>query len=223
MNHTYESYYHILSRCHLFHGIPSDSYLPILKLLQSTIKTLKKGEVLLHLGDSFTSAFIVLDGIIEGSFVNENFDKININQFGEGALLGEALACTKATNSPIQLTALSDCKVLTLNLSVLFSTSQDQCECQHRVCNNLILGLAKQNVFSNLKLRIMSQKALRDRIFIYLKSLIPDENDFLHIPFTQTALAEFLGVNRSALSRELGRMQDENLIQIVDKKIRLLY
>ena len=40
--------------------------------------------------------------------------------------------------------------------------------------------------------------------------------------FTQTALAEFLGVNRSALSRELGRMQDENLIEVNDKKMKLL-
>ena len=52
-----------------------------------------------------------------------------------------------------------------------------------------------------------------------MHSLAPDSEGYLHVPFTQTALAEFLGVNRSALSRELGRMQDENLIEVNDKKI----
>ena len=57
----------------------------------------------------------------------------------------------------------------------------------------------------------------RDRILIYLGTLPKDKNSFVKIPFTQTALAEYLGVNRSALSRELGRMQNEGLL-IVDKE-----
>ena len=71
--------------------------------------------------------------------------------------------------------------------------------------------------FLNQKVRILSQKSLRDRILIYLGTLPKDKNGFVKIPFTQTALAEYLGVNRSALSRELGRMQNEGLL-IVDKE-----
>ncbi len=52
--------------------------------------------------------------------------------------------------------------------------------------------------------------------------LTPDQNGYLHIPFTKTALSEFLGVNRSALSRELSRMQKENLLIIEGSKIKLL-
>ena len=93
---------------------------------------------------------------------------------------------------------------------------------QLNLTTNMLKILASQNVFSNLKLRIANQKSLRDRILIYLHSLAPDSEGYLHVPFTQTALAEFLGVNRSALSRELGRMQDENLIEVNDKKMKLL-
>ena len=83
----------------------------------------------------------------------------------------------------------------------------------------IFLKMAYYNVLIN---RIANQKSLRDRILIYLHSLAPDSEGYLHVPFTQTALAEFLGVNRSALSRELGRMQDENLIEVNDKKMKLL-
>ena len=72
----------------------------------------------------------------------------------------------------------------------------------------------------NQKVRILSQKSQRDRILIYLGTLPKDKNDFVKIPFTKTALAEYLGVNRSALSRELGRMQNEGLLVIDGKKIK---
>ena len=69
-------------------------------------------------------------------------------------------------------------------------------------------------------MRILSQKSLRDRVYIYLSSLPKDKNGYVKIPFTQTALAEYLGVNRSALSRELGRMQNEGLLVIDGRKMK---
>ena len=83
--------------------------------------------------------------------------------------------------------------------------------------NHFTSRMADQNIFTNLKLRILSQKSLRDKIIVYLYSLQPDNNNVRTIPFSQTALAEFLNVNRSALSRELGRMQDENIIRLNGK------
>ena len=73
----------------------------------------------------------------------------------------------------------------------------------------------------NQKVRILSQKALRDRVLVYLGTLKKDKDGFVKIPFTQTALAEHLGVNRSALSRELGRMQNEGLLIYIDDKMKL--
>lgn len=98
----------------------------------------------------------------------------------------------------------------------------DACGFLHQLLLNLTSRMADQNVFSNLKLRILSQKSLRDRIFVYLGSIQPDEQGVRHVPFSQTALAEFLCVNRSALSRELGRMQDENLLLIRGSEYTLL-
>ena len=73
----------------------------------------------------------------------------------------------------------------------------------------------------NQKVRILSQKGLRDRILFYLDTLPKDKNGFVKIPFTRTALAEYLGVNRSALSREIGRMQNENLLIVDGSKMKL--
>lgn len=141
-----------------------------------------------------------------------------MNHFERGRSFAEALACVQTPYSPIQLKALTNCTIMLINLKGIISGSSCPCSYQLNLTTNMLKILASQNVFSNLKLRIANQKSLRDRILIYLHSLAPDSEGYLHVPFTQTALAEFLGVNRSALSRELGRMQDENLIEVSDKK-----
>jgi len=112
------------------------------------------------------------------------------------------------------------CIVLFIDLEMIYAAA-DNTPIRNILARNLIKSLAKKNLILNQKVRILSQKSLRDRIFIYLRTLPKDKNGYVRIPFTQTALAEYLGVNRSALSRELGRMQNEGLLVIDGKKIKI--
>ncbi len=74
----------------------------------------------------------------------------------------------------------------------------------------------------NTKVRILAQKRLRDRLKIYLQTLTPDEKGCYSLPYTRTELADFLCVDRSALSRELCRMRDERILDFSGAKIHLL-
>jgi CRP-like cAMP-binding protein len=112
--------------------------------------------------------------------------------------------------------------MLMFNLSQVFTDALHGCCYFDTLSKNLISILAAQNVLSNLKLRIANQRALRDRILMYLHSLAPDKDGYLLIPFTQTALVEFLGVNRSTLSRKLGKMQNDGLLIVRDRRMKLL-
>ena len=162
------------------------------------------------------NAGLLLKGKIESSFQNENYDQITMHTFGGGYLFGEAIVINSAKNSPVQARAVEDSIVLFIDLSAIYQ-SEIASTLRMILAENLIKSLARKNLILNQKVRILSQKSLRDRILIYLGTLPKDKNSFVKIPFTQTALAEYLGVNRSALSRELGRMQNEGLL-IVDKE-----
>ncbi len=73
-----------------------------------------------------------------------------------------------------------------------------------------------------MKIRIMAQKRLRDKIKnIYAKQSYHSEG-IIKIPFNRRGLAEFLNVNRTALSRELSRMRDENIIEFDNNIIKLI-
>ena len=163
---------------------------------------------------------MILEGIIEGSFQNEAFDKISMNQFGAGESFGESMACAEIGISPMHIRAVTDCRLLFLDFTVLYDTSREY-EYSMILATNLLRSFANKNVFLNRKVRILSQKGLRDRILVYLHSLPGSSEGIVHIPFSQTAMAEFLGVNRSALSRELGRMQSEGVLQVNGRTIKL--
>lgn len=219
MNHTLltETYKTTILQCSLFQNIPADRLDEVITFLHGFVKTYKKNDLIISLDDPFTHAGIVLSGKVEVSYTNNHFDKLNMNHFSVSEIFGEALALKKIAYSPIQVQAISDSSILFLDLNYLFASTDRccaTCAFQHQLLLNVMGRMVNQNLFSNLKLRILSQKSLRDKILVYLKSIRPDENNLRYIPFSQTTLAEFLNANRSALSRELGRMQDEGILKI---------
>lgn len=211
----------LLADCDLFHGIAEAEYETALQFLQASTKTLVKHEILQALGEPFLYAGIVLDGMIEGSFFNELSDKIGINRFLPGQTFGEALACLQPQESPIQLEALKPARVLLVRLGAIHQPHEILTGYQYHLAINLIHKLARQNLFQNKKVRIFGQKRLRNRILVFLQTQPQDKDGAVHVHLTNTALAEFLDVNRSALSRELGQMQDEGILTIDGKKFYL--
>lgn len=215
----------ILSQCPLFQNIPEEDLEELITFLHGFVKTFRKNDLIIGLDEPFRHAGVVLSGKIEVSYTNNRFDKLNVNHFSPSNIFGEALALKKTTYSPVQVQAVSDSMVLFLDLNYLF-VSTDRCcatcSFHHQLLLNIIQRMVNQNLFTNLKLRILSQKSLRDKILVYLYSIHPDKKNARTVPFSQTALAEFLNVNRSALSRELGRMQDEGILRIHDRSYTLI-
>ena len=209
---TNQDYICSIRKCYLFDGIKDEQLADAIKLLNGRIKKVIKDDYIVQLGGTIQYAGLLLKGKIESSFQNENFDQITMHTFTGGYLFGEGLVINHANNSPVSV-------VLFIDLEMIYAAA-DSSPIRNILARNLIKSLAKKNLILNQKVRILSQKSLRDRIFIYLRTLPKDKDEYVKIPFTQTALAEYLGVN--ALSRELGRMQNEGLLVIDGKRIKII-
>ncbi len=216
-----DEYIPLLAKCRMFDGIPKEAYLDALNYLSAEIRSFRHSEFIMRTGDESVRAGLILKGTVECSYHDSEFNKFNMNHFSEGGMFGEALACIEAVKSPMQVCAVTDCVIMFLNFRALYDASTGY-EYQMKLAVNLIRSFAGQNYFLNQKVRILSNKNLRDRITDYFATLTPDEDGTLTLPFSKTALAEFLCVNRSALSREFGRMQDDGLITLNGRKIALL-
>ncbi len=218
---TNREYLYSIRKCYLFDNIPDEQLADAIKLMNGRIKKIEKDDFIVQLDGELPSAGLLLKGRIESSFQNENFDQITMHSFGGGYLFGEALVINNAKNSPVQVRAVEDCIVLFIDLKVIYH-SDIQSPLRVILTENLIKSLARKNLILNQKVRILSRKSLRERILFYLGTLPKDKNGWVKIPFNKTVLAEYLGVNRSALSRELGRMQDEEILISDGRKMKTL-
>lgn len=176
----------------------------------------------MNIGENSQAAGIILSGTVELAFHDENGNQINVNHISSGQMFGVDLACSKQAPSPIQLRTITDCEALFLDFSPLLDADAPPCPYRARVAANLLRDFAQQTLFLNLKLRILGQKRLRDKIKIYLQHQHISNNGRIVLPFSRHELADFLYVDRSALSRELGRMRTEGTLSFNGRTIVLL-
>jgi len=219
-----DKYWNMITGNPLFADIPHQYIDEMIESLDGKIIQYKKNTTIINIGDEFRRCGILLDGLLEVSYDTNQFEKHNVNHFKPGQIFGESLALKGIPNSPVQVSALADSVILFIDLrKLMFSPAHCDKSClyNHQFILNLMKRMAEQNIFTNLKLRILGQKSLRDRIMIYLIHMHADNPAGAAIPFSQTSLAEFLGVNRSALARELGRMQDEGILTINKRIYRI--
>lgn len=221
----------------LFAGMERGELVGCLKLLHARCHTFERGELVQRVGEPFCEVGIVMSGVVEGSFDSEQYDHISMNRFSAGDAYGAAYACARTEASPIQLEAARKSEIVLLDVRNVLRGSGNargwaldavelggeaaEARLRQTFLQNLLAMVSRQSTFLARKVRILSQKSLRDRIIVFLRGLPADNDGWRTVPFTQTAMAQFIGANRSALSRELGRMMDEGLLEEDGHRMRL--
>ncbi len=206
----------------LFRGIPEDKYMNVLSCLKARVASYAAGTSLINAGDKNFQAGILLDGNLEEYIYDENGNQVVIRHLSGGKVFGAELACGNALASQFYIEAVVDSKVLLLDFKALLSEHTFNCPHRIQVTANLLQELSNQITFFNTKVRILSQKKLRDKIKIYLQTQEVSEDGTINLHCTRNKMAEYLYVDRSALSRELCRMRDEGVLIFSGSKIKLL-
>lgn len=211
----------ILNNCSIFENIPEERYPNIFECLRAKQECFEKG-ITITGTDNNKLAGIVISGTVEMLFYDELGHTINVKHYNAGELFGTELACSSQHTSPTTLCAITDCEVIFLSIEKLLDARALPCVYRSTVTINLLRDFARQSMFLNMKIRIMAQKRLRDKIKIFMQNSHITSDGIIKIPFNRRGLAEFLNVNRTALSRELSRMRDENIIEFDNNIIKLI-
>ena len=107
-------------------------------------------------------------------------------------------------------------------LAVLFPC-ETVCAQHRQLTQNLIRVLAQKNMQLNEKAGYLSQRSTREKLLSYLSAQARRAGSAsFRIPFDRQQLADFLSVNRSAMSAELSRMQEEGLLRVSRSAFTLL-
>ena len=198
-----EEYFDILSQCPLFPGISRQEMGLMLNCLGGKITGIAKGNPVFLEGNPARFVGVVLSGTIQ--IVRDDYygNRSVLTVVSPGGLLGEAFACAGVETLPVSAIALQNCAVLLLDCKRVLTGCSNACPFHSRLVRNLLQGIAQKNLMLTSKIRCMSQKITQEKLMEFLleQAKQHDSAEFV-IPYDRQALADYLGVERSAMSKE---------------------
>lgn len=211
-----------LKKVKLFEGI-DENLEAMLDCLGSEEKKYAKGEFILLTGQPVTSVGVVLCGEVQ--VIQEDYygNRSILTELKPSHIFGEAFASAGITESPVTVLAKSDCKILFLGIDRIINTCPNSCTFHNQLIENLLKILARKNILLSNKNQLLSRRTIEDKVLSYLSLQAEKKGDLaFEIPFTRNELADFLCVDRSALSRVLSKLQKEEVIEYQHNRFKLL-
>ncbi len=217
------SYIDLLMNVSLFAHIEADELERILVCLVPRIREYDKGEFITMEGHEFEGIGVVVEGKATVTKTNEAGERIIMMQMGKGGVFGEMVAFSSINQWPATVIAMTPCKVLSLKPDAIINHCQNMCVGHKQLMLNLLEIISNKALGLNRKVNYLSIKSMRGKLakFLY-EEYSKKEKVMFEIPFNRNELAEFLHVSRPSMSRELGRMKDEGLIDYHQSTFKLL-
>ncbi len=218
-----KKYITILRKTKLFNGIDESDILSMLPCLQAKNKTYGKGEYIFRQGEKPDCIAILLEGKLLIQQDDYWGNRSIISDVNAGEMFGEAFAAPDSEAIFNDVVAVEESTVLFLNLKKMLTVCSSACRFHSMVIQNLYLAISQTNRKLMQKLGHISKRTTREKLISYLsyESKKQDKTAF-EIPFNRQQLADFLSVDRSAMSNELCKMRDEGMITFHKNKFELL-
>ena len=204
----------LLAATPLFQGSTVEEIEGMLGCLGMRERAYSTGERIHRMGDRIREVGLVLEGSvrIESVDVWGNVSVLGVK--GAGEVFGEAYAAVPGEPLMVDVVAAEDTTVLFLNLSKVLATCSHACPHHSRTSTNMTAIIARQSLALSRRILHVAPKTIRGKVLAYLSDVAEraGKREF-DIPFDRQQLADYLGVDRSALSAELSRMQKAGLIE----------
>lgn len=209
-----EKYLSILKYSTLFLGIQEQDFLNLVHCLDGRTVSYKKGEMIYHNGQFIQSVGIVLEGSI--CIVQDDFwgNRTILETAEAGELFGEVYACLQNEVIAYNVVANEKTEILFLDVKRVMTTCSSSCGFHSRLIQNLLTVMAKKNLMLTQKMRHMSKRTTREKLLSYLSAQSDKQKSrSFYIPLNRQQLADYLAVDRSAMSAALSKLQEEGVLE----------
>ena len=207
----------------IFEGFTKDQIDSAIEKLSGRRKRFLKEELIYSEGDFIDEMGIVMEGSVRIEKIDYQGNRNILSNIEKGAIFGEAYALMTGHPLMIDVVAGKDCEILFLNLRNLMRKDVMICDWYPVCIMNLLKNASMKNMELTERSRHTSSKHIRDRVMSYLTAVSNhvQSNEF-NIPFNRQQMADYLSLDRSALSKELGRMSDDGLIELRKNHFRII-
>lgn len=209
-----KKYIEILKRTQLFSGVSDTEISAMLNCLQAKLLTFQKGDYVFREGERIDNITVLVKGklLVQHDDFWGNRNIVNVIRVGE--MFGEAYVAPESGSLLNDVIAEEDSAVIFFDVRRILTVCSTACRFHSMVIQNLFFAISEKNRKLVQKIGHMSKRSTRAKLLSYLSEEAKRQNSsHFTIPFSRQQLADFLCVDRSAMSNELCKMRDEGLLQ----------
>ena len=203
----------LLSKTPLFSTMQPQEIQQVLHCLGAVETQARKGTILLHTGDTSHRMGLVLGGRVEIIRYDAWGNASLLDQIGPGQTFAEVYACLPQEPLMVDVVAAEAVSFLWLSVPQILGICTAACSSHQKLLQNLLTTMASKNLNLARKINHITPNTIRARLLSYLSyEAFRQGSSAFSIPFNRQQLADYLAVERSALSNALSRMQQEGLV-----------
>ena len=215
--------YKSLLKNSLFDGLSEDEIGRLYKCIAARERTAERESFVFHAGDEVRFVYLILSGSMH--IISEDFwgNRTIVETMQAHTLFGEAYVLYGAKEQLVGVIAAEDAVYLEIDPSRLFEKCSSACACHDRLIRNTMRILSAKIIRLTEKLEHIAHRSMREKILSYLsKCAQKAQSNAFDIPYSRQQLADYLCVDRSALSHELSRLADLGMIRYRKNHFELL-
>ncbi len=217
------AYTNVLEQTALFFGIDKRDYDALFNCLRARILTYKKGETIFSAGDPARSVGILLEGAAQAVRDDITGNRHILAAIEPSDVFGESYAAAETENLPITVIAMRDSKAFLLPYARITRGCSNACSFHMKLLENFLGILAQKNIQLNQKIEHLSKRTTREKVLSYLMEQAQRQGGkYFRVPFNRQELADYLMVDRSALSSELSKLRADGILEYYKSEFKLL-
>ncbi|NLB82435.1 MAG: Crp/Fnr family transcriptional regulator [Clostridiaceae bacterium] len=218
-----KNYLDVLKTVKLFQGIEQTNLQPLLSCLCGRVVNYEKGQTVFFSGESIEQFGIVLSGQVE--IIQDDYygNRSIIAKVDIGNLFGESFACAEIKALPVSVITTTKSELLFIDCHRLAVTCKKTCGFHSRIIQNMLHIVSMKNIALTQKIEFTSKRTTREKLSAYLSAEAKKVGcSQFNIPFNRQELADYLSVERSAMSAELSKLRDDGLLNFHKNQFELL-
>lgn len=206
--------------CELFKGLSEVEFQKIGKCFNVKNISYKKEQNILSNTKNVGTVGIVVSGEAQLVHYDYNGNRTILAEYTEGDVFGDIFS--NIGNGEISVQAKRDSQIMFLDYEHIINRCKKNCTYHNTIIQNMLSILSKRIYEQNERIEVLTKRTIRDKLLKYFNSKTKvTASKVIYLPFTYTDLADYLGIDRSAMMRELKNLKDEGFITTKGKMIRI--
>ncbi len=206
----------------LFKDITPDNKSKLLKILETSNFTYQRGVNIAYLFKDKESIGLVIDGSLDIIRIDYNGTRTIIETIYEDEILGTSL--TSLLSNDYEIITREDTKILWLDYKVILGINDIKYSYYNQFIKNLLMIALEKNTQKNERIEILTQKTIRNKLLEYFRiEALKNRSKIIYLKSTWQDLADYLAIDRCAMTRELKNLKEEGFVSVKGRVITLLY